>query len=235
MRVRHAGEGGEPHSDCSFRRHRRVFTPSTPLAVGGLRVRLVCEGGKPNQTAHSVATDAPHRLHTSCTPRRLHTSCVPHRLHTVDSTVRRRPARAPRLLRDPPSSHSRLHCPSASCACAAPLACPTVFTLSTPLTVDVLRVRRACSLMQVSWPRPVCTCTKTPHSPPCPFASLTHGIVVRMSSKSFSADRKNSHLQNLSHRSCTLSGCCPPTPLRSSVFLAGRVHRPARQLTLHRP
>ena len=107
MHVRHAGEGGEPHSDCSFRRHRRVFTPSTPLAVGGLRVRLVCEGGKPNQTAHSVATDAPHRLHTSCTPRRLHTSYAPHRLHAVDSTGRRRPARAPRLLRDPPSTHLR--------------------------------------------------------------------------------------------------------------------------------
>ena len=122
MRVRHAGEGGEPHSDCSFRRHRRVFTPSTPLVVGGLRVRRVCEGGKPNQTAHSIATDATHRLHTSCTPRRLHTSCAPHRLHAVDSTGRRRPARAPRLLRDPPSTHRRLHCPSASCACAAPLA-----------------------------------------------------------------------------------------------------------------
>jgi hypothetical protein len=168
MRVRHAGEGGEPHSDCSFRRHRRVFTPSTPLVVGGLRVRRVCEGGKPNQTAHSVATDAPHRLHTSCTPRRLHTSCAPHRLHAVDSTGRRRPARAQRLLRDPPSTHRRLHCPSASCACAAPLARPTVFTPSTPLAVGVLRVRRACSLMQVSWPRPVCTRTKHPNRLPAP-------------------------------------------------------------------
>ena len=90
----------DERSDCSFRRHRPVVTPSTPLAVGGLRVRRVCEGGKPNQTAHSVATDAPHRLHTSCTPRRLHTSCAPHRLHAVDSTGRRRPARAPRLLAD---------------------------------------------------------------------------------------------------------------------------------------
>jgi len=47
-------------------------------------------------------------------------SCATHRLHTVDSTVRRRPARAPRLLRAPPSSHRRLHWLSASCACAAP-------------------------------------------------------------------------------------------------------------------
>jgi hypothetical protein len=99
------------------------------------------------------------------TPHRLHTSCAPHLLHTVDST--RRPARAPRLrrrrsqsdcsfrrhrrvppsshlCRAPPSSHRRLHWPLASCACAAPLARPTVFTPSIPLAVGVLRVRRAC-------------------------------------------------------------------------------------------
>ncbi len=62
-----------------------------------------------------------------------------------------------------------------------------------------------------------------------------YGIVVRMPSKSFSAARKNRRLQNLSHRSCALSGCCPPTPPQSSVFPAGRIHRPARPLTLHRP
>jgi len=72
------------------------------------------------------------------------------------------------LSRDPPSTHRRLHCPSASCACAAPLARPTVFTPSTPLAVGVLRVRRAYSLMQVSWPRPVCTRTKHPNRLPAP-------------------------------------------------------------------
>jgi hypothetical protein len=168
------------------------------------------------------------------------------------------------LLRDPPSSHHRLHWPSVPCACTAlslpvthihaawdgdkhhvthahihtqreSLARPTVFTQSTPLAVGVLRVRGACSRMQVSWPRPVCTRTKAPQSQPCPVASLTHGIVVRVPSKSFSAARKNRLLQNLSHCSCSFSGCCPPTPLRSSVCPAGRVHRPARPLTLHRP
>jgi len=141
-----------------------VFTPSIPLTVCVLRVRRACEGGEPNQTARSVATGASHRLHTSV---------APHRLHTVDSTGRWRPARALRLprrraqsdcffrchwgappsshlLRSPPSSHRRLHWPSASCACAAPLGRPTVFTPSTPPAVGVLRVRRACSLMQVS-------------------------------------------------------------------------------------
>jgi len=120
-------------------------------------VRCACEGGEPKQTARSVATGAPHRLHTSC---------APHSLHTVDSTDRRRPARAPRLrrrraqsdcsfrryrrvppsshlCRDPPSSHSRLHWLLASCACAAPLARPTVFTPSIPLTVCVMRLRHA--------------------------------------------------------------------------------------------
>jgi hypothetical protein len=42
----------------------------------------------------------------------------------------------------------------------------TVFTPSTPLAVGVLHVRCACSLMQVSWPRPVCTRTKHPHRRP---------------------------------------------------------------------
>ena len=37
-------------------------------------------------------------------------------------------------------------------------------------------------------------------------------------------------LQNFSHRSCALSGCCPPTPPRSCVFPAGRVRRPARPM-----
>ena len=71
------------------------------------------------------------------------------------------------------------------------------------------------SLMQVSWPRPACTHTRAPPSPPCPVAALTSGIVVRVPSKSFSAARKNRRLQSLSHRSCALSGCCPPTPPRS--------------------
>ncbi len=74
----------------------------------------------------------------------------------------------------------------------------------------------------------------TPPSPPCPVASLTRGIVVRVPSKSFSAVRKNCHLQNLSHRSCALSGCCPPTPPHSCIVPAGSVRRPARPLTLHR-
>ena len=42
----------------------------------------------------------------------------------------------------------------------------TVFTPSTPLAVGVLHVRCACSLMQVSWPRPACTRTKHPHRRP---------------------------------------------------------------------
>ena len=115
-------------------------------------------------------------------------SCATHRLHTVDSTVRRRPARASRLLAD-------------------------------------------AGILATSCMHP----HKTPQSPPCPFASLTHGIVVQMPSKSFSAARKNRRLQNLSHRSCALSGCCPPTPPQNSVFPAGRVHRPGRPLTLHSP
>jgi hypothetical protein len=90
----------------------------------------------------------------SCTPRRLHTAYAPHRLHTVDSTGRRRPARVPCLLRDPPSSHSRLHCPSASCACAAPLARPTVFTQSTPLAVGVLRVLADAGILATSCMHP---------------------------------------------------------------------------------
>ncbi len=162
--VRSAYEGGEPnqtarsvatgathslHTSCAPHRLHTVdstatvFTPSTPLAVGVLRVHCVCEGGEPNQTAHSVDTGASHRLHTSYTTHRLHTSCATHRLHTVDSSGRRRPARALRLrrrraqsdcsfrrhrrappsshlVRHPQSSHRRLHCPSASCACAAP-------------------------------------------------------------------------------------------------------------------
>ena len=162
------------------------------------------------------------------------------------------------LLRSPPSSHCRLHWPSASCACAAPLARPTVYTPSTPLSVGVLRVRRAACVTHrlhtvdstgrrrpARAPRLLAdagilatSCMqphKTPQSTPCPFASLTHGIVVQMPSKSFSDARKNRRLQNLSHRSCTLSGCCPPTPPQSSVFPAGRVHRPGRPLTLHSP
>jgi len=43
-----------------------------------------------------------------------------------------------------------------------------------------------CSLMQVSWPRPSCTRTRAPPSPPCPVASLTRGIVVQVTSKSYS-------------------------------------------------
>ena len=92
-----------------------------------------------------------------------------------------------------------------------------------------------CSLMQVSWPRPACTHTRAPPSPPCPVASLTRGIVVRVPSKSFSAARKNRRLQR------------PLTPLVRTLWLlpahaaaqqrlpACRVHRPERPLTLHRP
>ena len=77
-----------------------------------------------------------------------------------------------------------------------------VFTPSTPLAVGVLRVRRACEggepkqtarsvatgaphrlcapAQKVAWPRPACTLTKAPPSPPCPIASLARGIVVRV-------------------------------------------------------
>ena len=61
-----------------------------------------------------------------------------------------------------------------------------------------------------------CTNTRAPPSPPCPVSALTRGMVVRVPSKSFSAARKNRLLQSLSHRSCALSGCCPPTPPLSS-------------------
>ena len=135
-----------------------IFTPSIPLTshksltVGVLRVRRACEGGEPNQTARSVATGATHRLHTSCTPRHRHTSYATHRLHTVDSTGSRRPAHAVRhaceggepnqtarsvAWRAPQSSHL------ARPTVITPLAYPTVFTPSTPLSVGVLRVRRA--------------------------------------------------------------------------------------------
>jgi hypothetical protein len=74
-----------------------VFTPSTPLAVGVLRVRRACEGG--------AQSDCSFRCHRRVPP-------------------------SSHLLHAPPSSHRRLHWPSASCACAAPLARPTVFTPS---------------------------------------------------------------------------------------------------------
>ena len=92
----------------------------------------------------------------------------------------------------------------------------TVFTPSTPLAVGVLHVRCACSLMQVSWPRPVCTRTKHPHRRPA---------LSRPSPTELSSECPRSHSpppartaasKGLSHRSCALSGCCPPTPPRSS-------------------
>ena len=57
--------------------------------------------------------------------------------------------------------------------------------------------------MQVSWPRPACTHTRAPPSPPCPVASLTRGIVVRVPSKSFSAARKN----RLNFTTCSPASC----------------------------
>jgi hypothetical protein len=104
--------------------HPTVFTPSILLTVGVMRVRHAGEGGEPNQTARSVATGASHRLHTSV---------APHRPHTVDSTGCWRPARPPRLLRAPQSSHSRLHWPLASCACAAPAKEESPIRLLVPL------------------------------------------------------------------------------------------------------
>jgi hypothetical protein len=58
------------------------------------------------------------------------------------------------------------------------------------------------TVIKPAWPRPACTLTKASPSPPCPVASLARGIVIQVPSKSFSAARKNRHLQNLSHPAC---------------------------------
>ena len=69
--------------------------------------------------------------------------------------------------------------------------------------------RLACTHLHL--PRPACTLTKAPPSPPCPVASLARGIVIRVPSKSFSTARKNRRLQNLSHPACaTRPPSCAP-------------------------
>jgi hypothetical protein len=162
MPNRPAVQGGSGRLDA------RVFNtwscPPSPCALAADGRALDLPALPPLNTAARPAVASP-RTATGAS-HRFHTSVATHRPHTVDSTGCWRPARAPRLLRAPPSSHSRLHWPLASCACAAPakkespirllvplppprptvftpLARPTIFTPSTLLAVGVLRVRHA--------------------------------------------------------------------------------------------
>ena len=106
-------------SDCSFCRHRSD-PPSSHLLHSPTSSHLLRDPPSSHRRLHwqssSGACRAPRlrrrRAQSDCSfcrlarptvitsgaPHRHHTSCVPHSLHTVDSTVRRRPARAPRLL-----------------------------------------------------------------------------------------------------------------------------------------
>ena len=96
-------------------------------------------------------------------------------------------APAPVLLADAGSLATSCLCITLKCVCVTQCVFVCVFVYHT----ECVCVTRC-----------VCTLTKAPPLPPCPVASLARGIVIQVPSKSFSAARKNSRIQNLSHLSC---------------------------------